>query len=543
MPRFRMFTAMGIGLLMALASGAVRAAEGSAGAPVNLPALNPPAATAARARQLLSAGQTDRAERMVRAALASGADDSLLCLSGEIQFRRANFPEAARAYQAAIALNPDNARAYWGLGRIEQANFRGLRARDLFSKAFALNHRDTDIILAYADFVTDPASKSILLDNVARLASLDRPERTARAVAQRQIHQRLQGRTPSRLASPYAVYRLPLTGFRPNTSAEDGLLVSARINGGKPLSLLLDTGARGIVIDARAARNLALETIVASRLAGFGDTGAGESRVALARTVAFGDLAFEECLVEVSGRSLTIGADGVLGADVFGRFKIGVDAQARVLQLTPFEDPAATPPDRTPSIMTARFGTNANPLADARGSDRSPDGVPSGPGGVALNSTSSHGRRPSARAPWVDPWVDLMAGSPTSVAAVGMRNLLLVKARVEGGKEGLFLVDTGAAFTAVSREYLPPALQPGHPVELLGAQGPLSGAFRAGPLTFRVGGLPLVENAPLAMDLRPISQLEGIDIAGILGYSMLSKSPFTIDLRTGIVEFARLASH
>ena len=72
---------------------------------------------------------------------------------------------------------------------------------------------------------------------------------------------------------------------------------------------------------------------------------------------------------------------------------------------------------------------------------------------------------------------------------------------------------------------------------------PLSGAFRAGPLTFRVGGLPLVENAPLAMDLRPISQLEGIEIAGILGYSMLSKSPFTIDLRTGIVEFARLASH
>src|SRR5450759_1914448 len=42
--------------------------------------------------------------------------------------------------------------------------------------------------------------------------------------------------------------------------------------------------------------------------------------------------------------------------------------------------------------MTARFGAAANPLADARGSDRSPDGVPSGPGGVALNSTESRGR-------------------------------------------------------------------------------------------------------------------------------------------------------
>ena len=295
MPRFRWFTPIAIGLLMALASGAARAAEESAGVAVP----NPPVTAAARARQLLNAGQTDLAERMVRAALAAGADDSLLCLSGEIQFRRARFPEAARAYEAAIALNPDNARAWWGLGRIEQANFREQRARDLFSRAFGLNHRDIDIILAYADFVTDPASKSILLDNVARLARVDQPERAERAVAQRLIQERLQGRTPGRLASPYAAYRLPLSGFRPNTSAQDGILVTARINGGKPLRLLVDTGARGMVICARAARNLGLETIVASRLAGLGDPGAGESRVALARRVEFGDLAFDECLGEV----------------------------------------------------------------------------------------------------------------------------------------------------------------------------------------------------------------------------------------------------
>ena len=241
MPRFRILAPMGIAFLLTLMSGPVRAADGSVGAAPSLPA---PAAYAVRARQFLSAGQTDQAERLVRAALASGADDSLLCLSGEIQFRRANFAEAARDYEAAITLNPDNARAWWGFGRIEQAHFRGQRARDLFSKAFALNPRDTDIILSYADFVAEPASKSILLDNVARLASPGQPERAARAVALRQIHQRLQGRLPSRLASPYEAYRLPLTGFRPTTSAQAGILVSARINGSKPLRLLLDTGAR-----------------------------------------------------------------------------------------------------------------------------------------------------------------------------------------------------------------------------------------------------------------------------------------------------------
>ncbi len=474
MPRFRIFVPMGIAFLLTLTSGPVRAAEGSAGTAPGLPALTAPATAA---RQFFNAGQADQAERLVRAALASGADDSLLCLSGEIQFRRANFPEAARAFEAAIGLNPRNARAWWGLGRIEQAHFREQRARDLFSKAFLLDHRDTDIILAYMDFVTDPASKSILLDNVARLAGPDQPERAERAVALRQIHERLQGRLPSRLASPYSSYRLPLTGFRPTTSAQAGILVAARINGSKPLRLLLDTGARGITIHAAAARNLTLETITASRLGGFGEAGADESHVALARTVTFGDLVFEECLVEISARSLTTGADGVLGADVFERFRIGVDARAGVLQLTPFDD--------------------------------------------------------SPR-----------EASPASVAAIGIRHLMLVKTRVEGGSEGLFLVDTGAAFTAVSREYLPPVLRhQGQPVELQGVQGPLAGALRVAPLVLNVAGLPLVERAPLAVDLRAISQVEGIEIAGILGYSMLGRSPFTLDFRNGTVEFAAVASH
>jgi tetratricopeptide (TPR) repeat protein len=468
MPRFRIFTPVGVGLLMALASAPARAAEGSTGAPVNLPA------PTLRVRQLLNAGQTDQAERLLRAALADNDDDALYCLSGDIHYRRANFTEAARAYQAAIALNPENARAWYGLGRIEQAHFRASRARDFFSKAFSLDHRDTDIIVAYADFVTDPASKTILLENVVRLANLNQPDRAAHAVAQRRIHQRLEGRLPSRLASPYVAYRLPLTGFRPVSSSQDGILIATRINGGKPLRLLLDTGARGITLNPGAARNLALETIVASSLSGFGEAGAAESRVALARTVAFGNLAFEECLIEVSGRSLTTGADGVIGADVFQRFQIGVDAHARLLQLTPFDD---SPPDT----------------------------------------------------------------SRSSVPAVGIRNLLLLKTRVEGGKEGLFLLDTGAAYTAVSREYRPPsppAARPGHPP---GARGPLNGALRTGPLTFNVAGLPLAEKAPLAMDLRPISQLEGIDIAGILGYSTLAKSPFTLDLRHGTVVFSALS--
>jgi hypothetical protein len=46
------------------------------------------------------------------------------------------------------------------------------------------------------------------------------------------------------------------------------------------------------------------------------------------------------------------------------------------------------------SAVTARFGAIAKPLADARGSVRSHDGVPFGPGVVAPNGTEPHGQRP-----------------------------------------------------------------------------------------------------------------------------------------------------
>ena len=361
------------------------------------------------------------------------------------------------------------------MGRIEQAHFRPASARDFFAKAFSLNHRDTDIILSYTDFVSDPASKSVLLDNVARLANFDRPERSADAAARLQIQQRLQGRRPGRLSSPYVKYQLALSGFVPTVRLWPGMLVAARINGGRPLRLLLDTGARGIVIDSAAARKLDLETLAASRLGGFGDAGRSESRVALARSVTFGDLTLEDCLVEVAGQNLTAGADGVIGADVFESFRIGVDGRAGMLQLTPYDD---SPRDAIAGVGPG--GRNREAAAgQGTGAGRQPGAVPGGYGRCV-----HHG----------------VAAIPSHCTRGGTL------------------------------------------VEMQGAQGAIGSAFRAGPLSFEVGGLALTDAAPLVMDLRALSQAQGIEIAGILGYSTLGKSRFTIDLRNGLLEFPGMAA-
>src|SRR5215471_4782712 len=112
------------------------------------------AAEAERAHDLLAAGQVQEAARIARTSRA--ADDRTACVWGEIQFRRAAFDEAASAFAEAARLNPENARAWWGLGRIEEIRFRRERARDLFAKAYRLDPRDSDIVLSYLNVVSEP---------------------------------------------------------------------------------------------------------------------------------------------------------------------------------------------------------------------------------------------------------------------------------------------------------------------------------------------------------------------------------------------------
>ena len=218
-----------------------------------------------------------------------------------------------------------------------------------------------------------------------------------------------------------------------------------------------------MLIDARAARHLGLEPIVESQLGGFGTADRGESVASLAREVSIGDLRFEDCLMEVSSRSITPGADGILGADLFEQFRMRVDARAGVLELTPGE--AAAP--------------------------------------------------------------------QTSSRAIGLRNLLLVESAV-GRKTGWFLVDTGAAYSAVSREMAPAGLGPA--TEMLGVRGAFQ-ANRLGPLSLAIGARQLLDLAPVAVDLGPLSQREGVEISGVVGFPALNKGPLTIDLRRGQITF------
>ncbi len=392
---------------------------------------------AEQARGLLRSGKVDQADRLIQNAREiSPGDARLLCVWGDILFRRADFANAARAYQSALELNPDSASSYLGLARIAQVEFRRKSARDLFSKASRLNQDDPEIGSFYQTGLHTPAY--------------------------------------SKLSSAYTRYELKLTGFHPTSSSPSGTLVTAVINGGKPLRLVFDTGFSGMLINGKAARSLVLEAISGVRLiGGLGDSRPHPVAAALARTVAFGGLEFRDCLIQVDPGVVTPGADGVLGADAFSQFEIHLDARSRRLTLIP--------------------------LADE---------------GKAWEETTQ-------------------AAGPV----YAMNHLLLVKAKLNRQREGLFLLDTAAAFTSISEEIARP-WEHRSTVPLMGARGLLSHVFRVPPVELDFGGHPIIDRAPVAMDLKQMSQQIGVEISGVLGYSLLSSSTLTINYRDGIVQLA-----
>src|SRR5260370_20352072 len=204
-------------------------------------------AAAAEGRALLRAGRLTEAEDAVRTAHQAG-DEAAWSLSGELSMRRGDFDAARHDLEIAASLNHANARAWWGLGRIEQLHFRRQAARDLFARAYRLDPSDPEILLSYLEYVSEPAARAVLLRNVVALSRDSEPERARHALGRLQTESRLAGREPGALASAYTTYRIPLTGFHPVGSGQHGLIVMARVNGGRPVRLVLDTGSPGLML-------------------------------------------------------------------------------------------------------------------------------------------------------------------------------------------------------------------------------------------------------------------------------------------------------
>ena len=358
--------------------------------------------------------------------------------------------------------------------RAERAQFRRMEAIRHLSEAFSLAPDDPAILREYAAATPETGLEPKLLRRLIGLETTPRDWRDE-AIARLAVCSRLGDRVVNRLASEYVPYRLPMKILRSGESRSTGWILPLRMNGGRPLRLLLDTGSRGMLISRGNAESLRLEPLGTAALGGFGDERSHRGQVALAKHVSVGAFQANDVLVESVDRTFSDDLDGLVGTDLFRHFRITLNGPEKMLELQPFED--------------------ADPAE----------------GG---------GERPWSR--------HAVASQPDgSLRLAG--HLLLAPVRF-GGERTNFVIDSGAAFSMIQERE---AFIPLRMVTLTGLSGTVDAPQLPRPLRVEIAGSPAVLRDVVASDLSGIGAHFGIPIEGFIGFPLLNRAVTSLDLRSG----------
>ncbi len=145
------------------------------------------------------------------------------------------------------------------------------------------------------------------------------------------------------LASPYSDYRLKLSPFVPSLAQARGVLLTAHINNGPALNLLLDSGARDVVVKEKAARKSGVwprSPVDLIRI----ESPVGRVPTGIAKTFEIDRLSWTSVPIVMVSSGLAEGIDGVVPLVLFSRFLIQIDFPERTLNLTPYAGGDASVP-------------------------------------------------------------------------------------------------------------------------------------------------------------------------------------------------------
>jgi hypothetical protein len=165
-----------------------------------------------------------------------------------------------------------------------------------------------------------------------------------------------------------AGYRIKLERFVVPPNRIAGLLVKARINGGPPLTLLVDSGSQYVVLVRAAALHSHCAGGADFELVGAGAATATRAKRQMADTLELGDLTLRGVPLIVTDRTLAEGIQGVLPLAIFAEFLIRLDFPAKELEtrhpVRPLRPPRACwrgPPATGGPCTTLTWKSNDRP--------------------------------------------------------------------------------------------------------------------------------------------------------------------------------------
>ncbi len=443
-----------------------------------------PALRAALLSAFVYEGKVDKASDAADADAAEFPDSpEVIAARGEFAFYMGDMPEAEKLFKSAVKLKNSTPRAHFGLYRLLHAASMYRTARLLLMSAHEIDPEDALITRAWLPYLVPEKRKELEPAFIAAhpwfYKHLERDRDTGAQVEQalnkRKIFERDGERTETTLHLIPIMYSA--TRIR-------GIGLPFRMNGGRPLRMLLDTGASGILVKQSAVDKAELDHLGSDEAWGAGDAGPRKVFGSIADTCEIGTLKFKTCLIRATeGKQRVAGdEDGLIGADVFSDYIIQIDFQKAQLHLTP-------QPVREP-----------NP----QGYDRA-----IGPEEKDFTPVFRNGHR------------------------------LFVSTVLNGKSRGLFLIDTGAGLSTVDSTFarLSTKIHGNDYMHVRGLSGQVKEVFQADKAVIDFAGYRQSNLGLTAFNLNNSPEHEDMRMAGVLGFPILTLFRLTLDYRNSCVKF------
>ena len=478
-------------------------------------------------RAMLRQQKVDEALDTVNTASAAQSNSAaLLAAKGDVQFRRAEMPDAEMSYLTAKKLDPKEVHAYLGLARLYRSYSLYRQAYDQLQIAHEVAPDEIEVQRAWlamlprkeklaaleaylaASHPDDEEETKRMTEYLEFLkATADKPTHTCRLVSK--VEQ-----TDTGLETMYTEDRRRMRGI--------GL--SAKLND-RNVHLLLDTGAGGIMVGRKVAEKAGLTRISAVHYGGIGDKGMQNGYTAVADRIRIGELEFQDCVVAVSDKGSVTDEDGLIGADVFGSYLIDIDLPGMRLKLSPLP--------KRPEDTVAPKSLNSEGEEQANAEQKE---------GSTTDQTAKE-QKSSAPIPKIprrlpqDRYIAPEMVNWTKVFRFG--HSMLVPTNVNDSKAMLFGLDTGAFSNILS---LRAGRQIGkvsseNRVRVRGLNGEVDKVYSSDKVTLRFGRFQQSNIGLITLDLAAVSRHTGTEVSGFLGFAMLQQLEVELDYRDGLVNF------
>ena len=426
-------------------------------------------------------------------------------------YRKGKFDSALTKYQEVLKDHPQSPDAYAGVVRVY------LKQKKVDEAAKA-----ADEGMAHLDHPRLRSARAerikYLEDSLAGENNWDADQRSDSASYLEYLRERAkQKRSTCRLVSKVATTETPLNRLMIDPQHLRGYGLSVILNGHKS-SLMLDTGASGILVKRSIAEHAGIAKITETKVWGIGSKGRRNAYIGIADSIKVGDLEFRDCPIEVMESRSIVGEEGLIGADVFEDFLVNIDFPNEKLKLGELP--------RRPGESEQKLQLKSE---DDDSDDDAAENAKSPAAGTAPQPHPSSGPQDRYIAPEMQ--------SYTRILRFG--HDLLVPTTIGDVPAKLFIMDTGSVFNFIS----PAAAREVTKVHgdsdriVKGISGNVDKVYSANKAVLTFGHIRQENQDMTSFDTKSLSDGVGTEVSGFLGFVMLRFLDIKIDYRDALVDF------